>query len=281
MSNEIAASVPALDLKITDLMSIPHPEHFKLHLSSASEDEHPLNAYVRDRAIWRGWNEWRGSRNDWTRRYIFSFIDFHPIANSYLFGGVFEVTERHADRYEIREVEEFRKWEGRLICKFHRYQGMMGRAFYLENFLDQFTVHQVLPERYDGESFCGYENINHHFSELKPLLQAEKADWKASLRAVKGVYLIMDTATGKSYVGSAYGEHGIWSRLNTYIYTGHGWNDDLVRTIREKGADYAQHHFKFSVLEIFTFNTADEIILERESHWKRVMLSRQFGYNKN
>lgn len=270
------------ELKLTELLTIPNPDQFKLHLSAPSEDEHPLNAYVRDRDAWHGWNRWRDPRkNDWTRPYIFSFIEFYPVAGTYLFGGAFEVLERRSDGYEIQELEEYAKWEGRLVCSFYRYQGMRGRAFYLENYLDQFTVHQVLPHRYDGESFCGYENINHRFSELKPLLQAEKADWKASLKAVKGVYLIMDTATGKSYVGSAYGGHGIWSRLQCYIHTGHGWNDDLVRTIKEKGDDYAERNFKFSVLEIFTFNTADELILARESHWKRVMLSRQFGYNKN
>ena len=99
--------------------------------------------------------------------------------------------------------------------------------------------------------------------------------------AVKGVYLIMDTSNGRSYVGSAYGDAGIWSRLCCYISTGHGWNDELVKTINEKGIDYALSNFKFSILEVFSFNTPDEIIIGRESHWKNVMLSRQFGYNKN
>ena len=270
------------ELKLTELLTIPNPEQFKLHLSASSEDEHPLNAYVRDRDAWHGWNRWRDPRkNDWTRPYIFSFIEFYPVTGSYLFGGAFEVLERHSDRYEIQEIEEYAKWEGRLVCSFHRYRGMRGRAFYLENYLDQFTVHQLLPERYDGESFCGYEAINHRFSELQPLLHAEKADWKASLIAVKGVYLIIDCSNGKSYVGSAYGGHGIWSRLNCYINTGHGWNDDLVRTIKREGHDYALQNFKFSILEVFTTNTPDDVILNRESHWKNVMLSRQFGYNKN
>jgi hypothetical protein len=52
-------------------------------------------------------------------------------------------------------------------------------------------------------------------------------------------------------------------------------------TIKEEGMDYAVKHFKFSILEIFTFNTADEVILNRESHLQSVMCSRVFGYNKN
>lgn len=204
-----------------------------------------------------------------------------PIGNAYLFGGVFEVKERLADHYVLSEVESFRKWEGRLICSFYRYQGLRGRAFKLEGLIDAFEVLQLLPEPYDGERFCGYENINHSFSILRPILHREKQDWKASLMAVKGVYLILDTTNGKSYVGSAYGDAGIWSRLGCYVNTGHGWNDELVKTIADKGIEYALANFKFSVLEVFAFNTPDDVILARESHWKNVMLSRQFGYNKN
>ena len=54
-----------------------------------------------------------------------------------------------------------------------------------------------------------------------------------------------------------------------------------MRTIKLEGHDYALQNFKFSILEVFTSNTPDEVILNREAHWKNVMLSRQFGYNKN
>ena len=116
---------------------------------------------------------------------------------------------------------------------------------------------------------------------LRAIVSSEKPDWKASLMAVKGVYLIVDMKNGKTYVGSAYGDAGIWSRLSCYVYTGHGWNDELVKTIKEQGIDYALGNFKFSILEVCAFNTSDEMIIRRESHWKNVMLSRQFGYNKN
>ncbi|MEI7728365.1 MAG: GIY-YIG nuclease family protein [Verrucomicrobiota bacterium] len=269
-------------IKLTDIFQIPEPTQYKLHLACANQEgTHPLNEYVADRANWIAWNEWRGDKNDWTRRYIFSFMEFYPIRDAYLFGGVFEVKERLPDRYVISEIEAYKKWEGRLICRFFRYQGLRGRAFYLEGLLDSFEVLQLLPERYDGERFCGYESINHSFSTLRPILFRENQDWKAALMAVKGVYLIMDTTNGKTYVGSAYGDAGIWSRLCGYVSTGHGWNDELVRTINEKGIPYALANFKFSILEVFAFNASDEVILEREAHWKNVMLSRQFGYNKN
>jgi len=271
-----------IPIKLTDIIPIPNPSEYKLHLACPNEDGvQPLNEYVENRANWIGWNEWRGDKNDWTRKYIFSFIEFSPLSNSYLFGGVFEVIDRLPEIYVIKEIDAFAKWEGRLLCRFHRYQGLRGRAFYLENFIDSFEVLQIFQERYSGEKFCGYESINHPFSTLRAILRSEKPDWKASLMAVKGVYLIIDISNGKTYVGSAYGEAGIWSRISCYMNTGHGWNDELVKTIDQKGIDYAMANFKFSILEVFAFNASDEFIFERESHWKNVMLSRQFGYNKN
>lgn len=270
-------------IKLTDIIPVPDPSKFKLHLACRNEDGiQPLDEYAADSSSWKGWNEWRGNKNDWTRQFVFSFMDFYPISNAYLFGGVFEVKDRLPDSYVLAEVETYQKWVGRLICSFHRYQGLRGRAFLLENHLDSFDVLQVLPEQYDGERFCGYERINHLFSTLRPILRREKQDWKASLAAVKGVYLIMDTSNGRSYVGSAYGDAGIWSRLACYVNTGHGTNDELVRLIGEKGISYALANFRFSILEVFAFNTPDDVILGRESHWKNVLLSRQFGnYNRN
>lgn len=40
-------------------------------------------------------------------------------------------------------------------------------------------------------------------------------------------------------------------------------------------------NFKFSILEVFAFNTPDEVILQREAYWKNVLISREFGYNRN
>jgi hypothetical protein len=237
--------------------------------------------YVKSREEWKGWNEWRGGSDLWTRKYIFSFIDFPTISNAYLFGGIFEVKERHIDRYIVDEIKDFSKWEGRLICKFFRPK-IRQRALYAEKYIDSFEVLQILPQRFDGEIFPGYEKINHSFSDLQPIIEREKQDWKTHLTAVKGIYLIIDQTNGKSYVGSAYGEDtGIWSRLSQYIGSGHGGNVDLKKTILDRGRDYALSNFKFSVLEVFSLNTHKDVIFNRECHWKDVLLSRQHGYNKN
>ena len=44
---------------------------------------------------------------------------------------------------------------------------------------------------------------------------------------------------------------------------------------------YVQKNFHYAILETFTDDVADEYIVQRESYWKNVLLSREFGYNEN
>lgn len=271
-----------MTIVLSDILSISAPEEYKLHLACRNPDfVHPLDEYVADPANWLGWNEWRGRKNDWTRPRVLSFMEFYPRTDAWLFGGGFDVVERRADGYKLRPLASFEKYVGRLLASFHRYQGMRGRAFRLEPYLDQFTVAEILPHAYTGESFCGFEKIDHDFSMLEAVFRNERADWKAALANVKGVYLIADKSNGKKYVGSAYGDAGIWARWACHMGTGHGWNDELVTLINHKGIKYAREHFRFSVLEVMVKSTPDDAVMAREQHWKRVLLTREHGYNKN
>ncbi|MBO0935409.1 GIY-YIG nuclease family protein [Fibrella sp. HMF5335] len=99
---------------------------------------------------------------------------------------------------------------------------------------------------------------------------------------MKGIYLITDRSNGKKYVGSAYGDYGVWSRWAIYAGTGHGFNDELTKLIAEKGVQHARDFFSFTLLEYRTMRVDDADIIRRESYWKEVLLSRgQFGYNLN
>ena len=152
----------------------------------------------------------------------------------------------------------------------------------MEKWINEFQVSEILKEEFAGEVFCGYENINHDFSSLETIYKNTKQDWKAALENIKGIYLITDKRNGKKYVGSAYGDLGIWSRWYCYINTGHGKNDELTKLIKQKGIEYARKYFRFTLLEYRNMKTDDKIIIERESYWKEALLSRgQFGYNKN
>ena len=269
-------------IQLSDIIRIDEPNRYKLHLACRNRDWiNPLDLFVSDPDEWLGWNRWRGYKNDWTREFVFSLMEFYLKSDSWLFGGIFRVVERHEDHYELEELEEYKRFVGRVILSFHRYKGMRGRAYYLENYIDSFSVAEVLPTVYSGERFPGLERIRHDFHILEPIFRSERDDWKAPLSSVKGIYVISDKRNGKLYVGSAYGEMGIWSRWSCYIGTGHGWNDELTKLIKEKSIVYARENFRFSLLETMPMTVAEETVRAREAHWKKALLSKEHGYNMN
>ena len=242
-----------------------------------------MDVYLRDADEWRRWNESRkpGEKDIFNRRYIFSLIRYYPLAETWLFGGVFEVLSRPRNKpYTVRLSEKYEEYIGRLLVA-HPGPGVRGHSFLPETYFDQMRVAQILDKPYQGEAFPGYENVNHDFNILEPIFKSERSDWKVALSSVKGVYLISDKHNGKQYVGSAYGDMGIWSRWACYVGTGHGWTDELTRLITENTIEYARENFRLSLLEIMSWSTSNETIIARESRWKNALLTRECGYNKN
>jgi len=273
------------EIPITNIIKINDPQKFKFHAARWSGEVQPLDVYVRDKNDWFQWNTWRNNKNEFSRQYIFSLIDFYFETNMWLFGGIYEVVKRNnipnSNSYEIEELTEYSAFVGRLKIKLEK--PSRGRAFYLEHHLHKMKVAEILRNPYSGELFPGYENINHDFSKLVPIFKEEMSDWKSALENVKGIYMIMDKSTGKKYIGSAYGDSGIWSRWSCYIETGHGWyNDELLKIINQKGFNYAIENFRLSLLEYRSMKVDDKVIIERERYWIDALLSKgQFGYNKN
>ena len=272
------------DIPLTEIIEIKEPEKYKLHVARWSGEDQPLDVYVRDKKEWRDWNRWRKKYDEFSRQYVFSMMDFYHESDMWLFGGIYEVTGRgkkDSHSYEIRDLPEHSHFIGRLKIKMERPK--RGRAFYLEDRIDKMLVSEILREPYSGESFPGFEEIDHDFSALLPIFKNEHPGWKEALKKVKGVYVITDKSNGKRYVGSAYGDYGIWSRWNHYMETGHGGNAELKKLIAKNSPDYAQKHFKLSLLEYRSMRADDEDIHKRETYWKEVFLSRdkRFGYNEN
>lgn len=274
-----------MDIHLNDILNFVNPMDYKIHLATWNGNVQPLEVFVRDKAEWENWNSWRGEKDDFNRKYIFSLMDYYHETNEWLFGGVYEVVNRfnittRGRGYKVLLTDQFSPYIGRLKLNWKRTGRAKSRK--LENYLEKFCVSEILREEYTGAIFCGYEHINHDFHVLENIFLRAKPDWKAALYSVKGVYLIMDKSNGKKYVGSAYGTEGIWSRWLCYIGNGHGHNDELTKLISENGKDYARQNFRFSLLEYRSMKTDDTEIIARESYWKEALLSRgEFGYNKN
>jgi len=272
-----------MDIALSKIIRLEPLSDYKIHFAVWNGHEHPLDVFVRDRDEWEGWNEWRlpGRPDVFNRKYIFSLIQYYHRPASWLFGGIFEVlTRSNAGSYTVRLSDSFQEYIGRLLVS-HPGPGVRGRSFLPETYFDQLKVSQLLEKLYQGEAFCGYEDIAHPFSQLESIIHQAKPDWKSALESVKGVYVISDKSNGKMYVGSAYGGAGIWSRWCRYIGTAHGWSDELMSIIKRNGIEYARQKFRLSVLEFRPLKTDDAVIIEREQYWKRVLQTREFGYNKN
>ncbi|NOU00655.1 MAG: GIY-YIG nuclease family protein [Gallionella sp.] len=255
-------------------------DEYKIHFAVNNGKNEPLDVFVRDPDEWKGWNSWRGGRDDFSRKFIFSLIRYYHKTDKWLFGGIFEVIERNTDGYSVKLIDLHREYIGRILIHYPG-PGARGRAFYLENHFNELKVAQIFEKRFEGEAFPGYENVEHGFSQLEAIIKQDKSGWKSALENVKGIYLIVDKSNGMIYVGMASGDSGIWSRWKSYIETGHGGNVDLKELINTKGIGYAREHFQFSILEFRSMNTEDKVISEREQYWKRALQTNKFGYNKN
>jgi len=271
-------------IPISQLIPIEHQRNYKLHAARFNHEQQPLDVYVGNKEEWLNWNRWRNAKNEFNREFIFSLIDFYPESEKWLFGGIFRVIERKSTfgrhGYGIEEVAEYSNLVGRL--KIHLPKPSRGRAFYLEKHYPKMQVDEILRTPYSGKRFPGFEEIVISFHELKAIITTEKLDWKGALMGVKGVYCIHDKSNGRKYIGSAYGDTGIWSRWAQYVGSGHGNNVHLRKVVDEMGMAYVLENFQISLLEHRSAKTDDAVIIAREQHWKRLMLSRgDFGYNAN
>jgi hypothetical protein len=94
------------------------------------------------------------------------------------------------------------------------------------------------------------------------------------------VYLINDTSTGKLYVGSAYGEDGIWGRWKNYVSTkGHGHNKLLKKLIAKDPLH--GNHFSFSILMLLPRTVTPDEAIKKEILFKKKLGTNSFGLNDN
>jgi hypothetical protein len=203
-----------MPIPLQEVFEIENLTDDKVHFAKWNGSHEPLDVFTRDRREWQGWQEYRTERDDFNRRYIFSLASFYHEPDTWLFGGVFEVVERLADRYVVQLSGISDAFIGRLKLR-SPYKGRTVRVN-MESQYEEFEVGGILPKQFAGRAFPGYEDIDLSFDEIEILVRNNRMDWRASLERVKGVYLITDSKTNKRYLGSAYGESEVWSRWCAY-----------------------------------------------------------------
>ena len=279
-------------IKLAELISLAGVklDDFKIHCASGYTVIHPLKAFLAGN--FKQWQEEQNQKN-FECREIVSLI--HLEGERWLFAGVYTVkgvseVERTSDseffkarsgtsyQYETEEVDGLGHLTGRVIVRFNK----NFRAVYLvgKTYIDQLLVSEIRDQRMTIGDFPGYKVVILSHDELKTIVCEDNPSWKTALSHVAGIYLITDTSMGKLYVGSAYGEGGIWQRWLEYAQNGHGGNKELRKILRDKGESHVTK-FQFSLLEVCDLQTGAEAVIPRENHWKQVLKTREHGMNSN
>jgi hypothetical protein len=269
-------------IEIKDLFGDIKEDDYKLHFAIGGKDrdnDAPLKAFVRNE-FKEGEGQEDQQQENFKRKYIFSLIYYRK--NEWMFAGIYEVIshEKIKDRvkYDTKLLDVYEDLIGRLIIAYNK--EFRNSYPYLEKVYKDLKFVEILRDRVKIEEFPGFERVNVSFSELKYIVENEEKSWKSALLNVQGVYLISDSSNGKLYVGAAYGERAFWKRWGEYIINGTGGNVNLIELLKEKGKEHASN-FNFSILEIHSKLTNKDFIIQREKYWKEVLLTKEFGYNKN
>ena len=269
-------------LKLTDLLRLSGIElvDFKIHCATGIESS-PLEAFLD--GSWKQWQE-RQNQKNFECDQILSLI--HLGGTRWLFGGVFTVLgvkqgnihNPNGYEYETKELDGLGHLTGRAVVEFTK----TFRASYLrgEKYANELLVAAIRDQRLTVGDFPGFNDVLLSHTMLRTVVRESHPSWHAALSNVSGVYVITENTTGKQYVGSAYGGVGIWQRWSAYAKTGHGGNKELRQLLDSKGTDH-MHAFQFSILEVCDLNSSKEDIIGRESHWKTVLRTREFGLNSN
>lgn len=259
------------------------PQKAKVHLARNNGIEDPIDVFIRGE--FERWQQWQ-SGHYFNRRYVVSLVQARQ-PTRWLFAGLYrptgktwvEKTEEEAAHwwYDLDRVPAADEWMGRLYLRSPYTK--RNSWTYGETLAEELEAVELLPERLSIGVFPGFKSVDVSMSELRTVVQQNTETWRSALCFVKGIYLITDTVTGKLYVGKADGSDGIWGRWCTYARTGHGHNLALKKAFGTEAPPERLDDLRFSILEVADLNASD--IDQREAHWKRILLSRTHGYNRN
>lgn len=186
---------------------------------------------------------------------------------------------------EYKPIDRLAPWCGRLVAEFKKGDTWSRYVFGLSKFFEEREgwIHEILDSEYSLFKFTGYADIKGwSFSLLERVVDSQRfADLREKLREISGVYYLLDTKTGRGYVGSAYGSDGLAQRWSCYTSTLTGGNKKLKELYEKEGPEYFKQNFRFSLLEWFHDKLPAEKIIERESMWKDALGTRISGYNAN
>lgn len=167
----------------------------------------------------------------------------------------FQPEQEKRDRiacFEMRPVDFYTRWIGKLSIEWPGGE----RSWWRWAHRNTMPVHAIAEESMLVMRLPEWPDIRLAWDELQML----PLSWRLSLAQWRGVYLIHDRSSGRSYVGSAYGEDNILGRWLNYAASGHGGNQKL-RPLNPK-------NFVFTILQLVAPDMPADDVIRLEETWK-------------
>ena len=177
--------------------------------------------------------------------------------------------------YKLEHIDILSEYENKLTIQW----GKSTRSWHQKGTTGKEIV-SLQPDK--KKIFPGYEHVVISYDELKDIIDNPTAyeDWIIPLKSIYAIYLIVDTETGKQYVGSAYNtKDGLFGRWSCYVATKHGGNKLMKEELCAHPDRY--HKFRFSILQVLPKTLSPEEVTDIETLYKEKLLSKEFGMNAN
>lgn len=268
---------------------VRHADNRKVKLIEGKEVHGSLyNLYRYQKDIFLKYQKEQNRKRFENVDYIVSFIGEKETYARFV--GVYKVGNKVPSPYlegdiicDMDIVEAFEPLTHRIVIDWGK-----STVSWCQDYENQFKVVTRIDEGFeDGNGvpfFTSYADTILPFGQLEAVINSPNDNpWQTALRSVNCIYVITDLNNGKHYVGSTYGENGIWGRWETYVHTnGHGDNKAL-KEILKNDPDYARKNFQWSILEVLPLYITDKQAFDRENLYKQKLMSRHklTGYNEN
>lgn len=281
-------------IKLTEFLNLPNSNvKIKFNMNAGDLNKKAWDLLLEDSPEWEIMNAWKrthASNNLNNADYLVSFAQYYPYGpNYYIFGGIYKIEKIIPEvfddvGYKLYLTDLYKDYIKRLIIRLEKPIGRNIYTRYYSKVQEQLNpeVYEIAPSTKIGD-FPGYNKVLLSHKDLQIIVKNEAPEWKQALSKVKGVYVITDISNGKLYVGSANGNNeGLWQRWASYadIHNLTGGNK-VFEEMKEECCNYIIDNFTYSILEIFDMKTDKHYILDRESFWKKVLKTKEYGMNCN
>lgn len=231
-------------------------------------------------------------------KYVVSFLGAEK--NSAIFYGIFEIKEilknnelpiysKELSKYcnpqdkskdffiKLKRLTAFDKYCNRIIIDWVVPRGWYNTYGEVKNK----SLIKILPDNY-LKDFPGLMNVILDYYELETIIENPQSneDWFNSLTRLQAIYLIVDKKSGLQYIGTTYGENGLWQRWESYVKGDRTGGNKEFTNLKEKNPVFYKE-FQFSILEVLSKTADQKYCSEKESLWKKKLGTRAHGLNKN